>query len=158
MGELGDTETKPAPLLQHRAPLVIGAFTTQVVHLVESGGFGISPEGLEDERQVEDPHVVLCPGSHRGEGLWDVKWRMHPTLLERPGPTHWGIPEPGGRVAARPPVAPPPRPAPSMRPAALANGARCCFGENTFWSLLSKPSQLTPTVEKMCQDKWKISS
>lgn len=102
MGELGDTETKPAPLLQHRAPLVIGAFTTQVVHLVESGGFGISPEGLEDERQVEDPHVVLCPGSHRGEGLWDVKWRMHPTLLERPGPTHWGIPEPSGRVAARP--------------------------------------------------------
>lgn len=66
MGELGDTGTKPAPLLQHPAPLVIGAVTTQVVHLVESGGFGIRPEGLKDKRQVGDPHVVLCLGSHRG--------------------------------------------------------------------------------------------
>lgn len=157
MGELGDTETKPAPLLQHPAPLVIGAFTTQVVHLVESGGFGISPEGLEDERQVEDPHVVLCLGSHRGEGLWDVKLADAPYSLRTPGPHPLGHPG-AERSCGCPPVAPPPWPAPSMRPAALANGARCCFGENTFWSLLSKPSQLTPTVEKMCQDKWKISS
>lgn len=51
-----------------------------------------------------------------------------------------------------------PPPVPSKPPAALANGARCCFVENTFWSLLSEPSQPTPTAEKMCQDKWKISS
>lgn len=76
---------------------------------------------------------------------------------------HWGISElsarAGGCRAAHPRLLLPlSRPIPSKLPGTLANGARCCFGENTFWSLLSEPSQLTPTVEKMCQDKWKISS
>lgn len=41
-------------------------------------------------------------------------------------------------------------------PRCTANGARCCFGENTFWSLLSGPSQPHPRWRR-CQDKWKIS-
>lgn len=90
-----------------------------------------------------------------GLGLYDVKWWTYPGL--------WGIPEPsswaGGCTAACPRLLLLlPRPISGRPPAALANGARCCFGENTFWSLLSEPSHLTPTVEKMCQDKWKISS
>lgn len=97
-------------------------------------------------------HGGPVPGSYGGLGLRDAKWQAYLGLLRCPRPIHASL-HLGPRL-----LLPLPRPIPSKPPAALANGARCCFRENTFWSLLSEPSQLTPTVEKMCQDKWKISS
>lgn len=91
--------------------------------------------------------------AHTGAlGLGDVKWQTYLGLSGCPSPVHSSL------CLGPTLLLPLPRPIPSKPPAALANGARCCFRENTFWSLLSEPSQLTPTVEKMCQDKWKISS
>ena len=117
---------------------------------------------------VGDP--TMPRGSHRGSG---VTWGLGgPTMprgshggLSAVGIRRWTAPLSGawpGRAwlgAACPGLLLRlPRPVPSRLPAALANGARCCFGENTFWSLLSEPSQPTPTVEKMCQHKREIPS
>lgn len=107
----------------------------------------------EAERWVGDTHVGT--GSHGDLGLWDVKCWTQPALALPTGTSQsrapgWG---PRGRL----PLGLPP-PAPSEPPAVLANRTRCCFGENTFWSWLAEPSQPTPTVEKMCQDKWEISA
>lgn len=107
---------------------------------------------------------VLGPGWHRALGLGDVKAQTclsgdipapstEASRSQRARVGGWG------RVAASLRLLPAPLwPIPCEGPASLANGTRCCFGENTFWSLLCEPSQLTPTVEKTCQDKWEISS
>lgn len=87
------------------------------------------------------------PGSYGGLGLWDVKWQTYLVSQDALSPKHSSLCL-GPKL-----LLPLPRPIPSKPPAALANRARCCFRENTFWSLLSESSQLTPTVEKMCQDK-----
>lgn len=95
--------------------------------------------------------------------LQAVQWQTT-CFLRMPSSILWGLPggsEPGlggSHAASLRLLLPLPRPIPNNAPAALANRARCCFGENTFWSLLSEPSQLTPTVEKTCQDKWEIMS
>ena len=116
------------------------------------GGSGL-PQGLGAPRCLRVPTgaqgshggwggPAMPRGSHRGSVLWESRGGRAPLSGSLGPPRLAGGHRPGLLLHL-------PRPVPSKLPAALANGARCCFGENTFWSLLSEPSQPTPTVEKM---------
>lgn len=122
--------------------------------------WGLSHQGSEGQEKVLTS--VLSPGWHRVLGLWNVKFQTFRSLAlpqcSPPGPPR--AREPTLRLWGYRPTVSPVLPRPVLRegPSACAKRGSCCFGENTFWSLLSEPSQLTPTGEKPCQDKWEISS
>lgn len=143
------TEPAPSPPASCQSPPRLHGFLGREEGLCQqSEGLkgekqeGVLPQGLGTPRCCGAPTGAQCCGNQEVDGPCSRGARTPRAWL---GATHPGL------------LLRLPQPVPNKLPAALANGARCCFGENTFWSLLSGPSQPTPTVEKMCQDKWKIS-
>lgn len=147
MGETGDAGTTPAPSSPAPCPpLVTGMCCGDLV----------TPCWLSWESQGVSHQMR----GHEGRGV--LAWAVGAggcQVADVPGSLS-GCPSPTRSSPCLSPtlLLPLSRPIPSKPPAALANRTTCCFRENTFWGLLSEPSQLTPTVEKTCQDKWKISS